>query len=138
MAHMVFEGLFDRFPDLKIITHHMGGMIPYFEGRVGPGWDQLGKRTSDVGYSKVLARLKRRPLDYFRLFYADTSLFGAYDATVCGLRFFGPERVLFASDSPFDPERARCTRARRSRSSTASTCRRRSGRRSTKAMPGAC
>jgi uncharacterized protein len=80
-------------------------MIPYFEGRVGPGWDQLGKRTSDVDYTKLLRRLKRRPLDYFRMFYADTALFGALEATKCGLRFFGAERVLFASDSPFDPEK---------------------------------
>ena len=49
MARMVFAGLFDRFPALKIITHHMGAMAPYFEGRVGPGWDQLGARTSDAG-----------------------------------------------------------------------------------------
>jgi uncharacterized protein len=105
MAHIVFDGLFDRFPGLKIITHHMGGMVPYFEGRVGPGWDQLGKRTSDVDYTKLLRKLKRRPLDYFRMFYADTALFGAWEATKCGLRFFGPERVLFASDSPFDPEK---------------------------------
>jgi len=105
MAHIVFEGLFDRFPDLKIITHHMGGMIPYFEGRVGPGWDQLGARTSDVDYTALLRKLKKRPLDYFRLFYADTALFGAREATRCGLAFFGPERVLFASDAPFDPEK---------------------------------
>jgi predicted TIM-barrel fold metal-dependent hydrolase len=105
MAHMVFEGLFDRFPDLKVITHHMGGMIPYFEGRVGPGWDQLGTRTSDVDYTALLRKLKKRPLDYFRLFYADTALFGATEATRCGLKFFGPDRVLFASDSPFDPEK---------------------------------
>ncbi len=105
MAHIVFEGLFDRYPQLKIITHHMGGMIPYFEGRVGPGWDQLGARTSEVDYGAVLRRLAKRPLDYFRMFYADTALFGAREATRCGLSFFGPERVLFASDSPFDPEK---------------------------------
>jgi predicted TIM-barrel fold metal-dependent hydrolase len=105
MAHLVFAGLFDKHPDIKIITHHMGAMIPYFEGRVGPGWDQLGSRTSDEDYTLVLKRLKKRPLDYFHLFYADTALFGAKEATVCGLKFFGAERVLFASDSPFDPER---------------------------------
>ena len=105
MAHIVFEGLFDRFPALKVITHHMGGMIPYFEGRVGPGWDQLGARTSDVDYAGLLRKLKKRPVDYFHMFYADTALFGAWEATKCGLRFFGPERVLFASDSPFDPEK---------------------------------
>ncbi|RPI54556.1 MAG: amidohydrolase [Acidobacteria bacterium] len=105
MARIVFAGLFDRHPGLKIITHHMGAMAPYFEGRLGPGWDQLGARTSDEDYTLVLKGLKKRPLDYFRMFYADTALFGAYDATVCGLRFFSADHVLFASDSPFDPEK---------------------------------
>jgi predicted TIM-barrel fold metal-dependent hydrolase len=105
MARIVFAGLFDRFPELKIITHHMGAMAPYFEGRVGPGWDQLGSRTSDEDYTLVLKRLKKRPLDYFRMFYADTAVFGAYEATICGLKFFGADKVLFASDAPFDPEK---------------------------------
>jgi predicted TIM-barrel fold metal-dependent hydrolase len=105
MAHLVFSGLFDRHPNIKIITHHMGGMIPYFEGRIGPGWDQLGTRTSDEDYSLLLKKLKKRPLDYFRLFYADTALMGAKDATLLGLKFFGPERALFGSDMPFDPEK---------------------------------
>ena len=104
MARIVFSGLFDRFPELKIVTHHLGAMIPYLEGRVGPGWDQLGARTSGQDLGAVLQRLKRRPLDYFKDFYADTAVFGARAATVCGLEFFGPERVLFASDCPFDPE----------------------------------
>jgi aminocarboxymuconate-semialdehyde decarboxylase len=105
MAHMVFEGLFDKHPDLKVITHHMGGMIPYFEGRVGPGWDLLGTRTSDQDYSLLLKQLKKRPLDYFKMFYADTALFGARKATELGLDFFGVDKVMFASDAPFDPEK---------------------------------
>jgi predicted TIM-barrel fold metal-dependent hydrolase len=105
MSHLVFSGLFDRHPDIKIITHHLGGMIPYFEGRVGPGWDQLGTRTSDEDYTVLLKKLKKRPLDYFHLFYADTALFGAREPTVCGLKFFGVEKTLFASDMPFDPEK---------------------------------
>ena len=104
MARIVFAGLFDRHPNLKIITHHMGGMVPYFEGRVGHGWDQLGTRTTDVDYTAVLKRLKKRPIDYFRMFYADTALFGAEAGTKCGLEFFGVDRVLFASDTPFEPE----------------------------------
>jgi predicted TIM-barrel fold metal-dependent hydrolase len=105
MARIVFSGLFDRFPGLRVVTHHLGAMIPYFEGRIGPGWDQLGARTSDEDLSAVLRRLKRRPLDYFKDFYADTAVFGSRAATVCGLDFFGPDRVLFASDCPFDPEK---------------------------------
>jgi aminocarboxymuconate-semialdehyde decarboxylase len=106
----VFGGLFDRHPGFKLITHHMGGMVPYFAGRVGPGWDQLGKRTSDEDYGPILKGMNdkgRRPLDYFRFFYADTALFGALEATKCGLDFFGAEKTLFASDAPFDPEGGR-------------------------------
>lgn len=105
MARLVFSGLFDRFPNLKIITHHLGGMTPYFEGRVGPGMDQLGSRTSDEDLGAVLDRLERRPLDYFKQFYGDTAVFGSAAATRCGLEFFGADHVLFASDSPFDPEK---------------------------------
>ena len=103
MARLVFAGYFDKFPNLKIITHHMGGMIPYFEGRVGYGWDQLGKRTSDVDYVSLLKSMKKRPVDYFKNFYADTALFGAAPATKCGFDFFGLDNVIFASDMPFEP-----------------------------------
>ncbi len=103
MSRLVFSGLFDRFPAIKIVTHHLGGMIPYFEGRVGYGWDQLGSRTSDENYQDLLRSLKKRPLDYFKMFFADTALFGAQAATECGLKFFGVDQVLFASDTPFEP-----------------------------------
>ncbi len=105
MARLVFSQTLDRFPNLKIIAHHLGAMVPYFEGRVGPGWDQLGSRTTGEDLSGVLAGLKKRPIDYFRDFYADTATFGSHPAMVCGLAFFGVERSLFASDSPFDPEK---------------------------------
>jgi aminocarboxymuconate-semialdehyde decarboxylase len=105
MARLVFSGAFDRLPGLKLITHHLGGLVPYLEGRVGPGWDQLGTRTTDVDYVSLKNGLKKRPYDYFKEdFLADTAVFGSRPATVCGLDFFGADRVLFASDSPFDPE----------------------------------
>ncbi len=103
MARLVFAGVFDRHPKIKIITHHMGAMVPYFAGRVGHGWDQLGKRTSDHDYTSLLKSMKKRPVDYFKEFYADTALFGAGPATRCGLEFFGVDHVLFATDMPFDP-----------------------------------
>ena len=105
MARLVFSGIMDRLPELKVLAHHLGAMVPYFAGRVGPGWDQLGKRTSDEDLGAVLTRLKRRPFDYFKDFYADTAVFGSVQATLCGLDFYGADKVLFASDCPFDPER---------------------------------
>jgi aminocarboxymuconate-semialdehyde decarboxylase len=107
LARLVFSGIMDRFPDLKVITHHLGGIIPYFEGRVGHSWDQLGARTSDEDYSLILKRLRKRPFDYFKDFYGDTALAGGRAATICGISFFTPDHVLFASDCPFDPEKGR-------------------------------
>ena len=105
MARIAFAGIFDAFPNLKIITHHMGGMAPYFEGRIGPGLDQLGARTPEADADLVKHSLKRRPLDYFRMFYGDTALFGAVAGLECGVSFFGLDHILFATDMPFDPEK---------------------------------
>jgi predicted TIM-barrel fold metal-dependent hydrolase len=110
MARMVFSGLFDKLPTLRVVTHHLGAMIPYFEGRVGPLWDQIGTRTvGEAGerYKAIKAEMAakgRRPVDYFRMFHNDTAVGGSASAIRCGLDFFGVEKVLFASDCPFDPE----------------------------------
>ncbi len=105
LARFVFSGIIDRNPGLTIVAHHLGGVIPYLEGRVGHSFDQLGARTSDEDYGAVLRGLKKRPYDYFKDFYGDTAVEGARAATVCGIDFFTPERVVFASDCPFDKEK---------------------------------
>jgi aminocarboxymuconate-semialdehyde decarboxylase len=105
MGRLVFSGLFDRHPDIKIITHHMGAMIPFCAGRVGGGLDQLGTRSDDADDLSALGRLQHRPIDYFRMFYGDTALFGAWHAMESGLAFFGADRILFGTDMPFDPEK---------------------------------
>ena len=107
MARMVFAGFFDRWPRLKIITHHMGAMVPFFEARIGLGMDQLGSRTSDEDYAPILKEMStrgKRPVDYFRLFYNDTAVNGSRSAIRCGLDFFGADHCLFGTDCPFDPE----------------------------------
>jgi len=105
MARLVFSGLFDRYPDLKIITHHMGAMIPYFEGRIVQGWDlEMGARTPPADAALLPGPLKRKAQDYFKMFFADTALSGAVGATRCGLDYFGADKVVFASDFPFDAE----------------------------------
>jgi uncharacterized protein len=104
MVRMVFNGLLDRYPKLKIITHHLGGMIPFYDGRIGPGLQVLGSRTSDEDYSKVLPSLKRPHFDYLHDFYGDTALFGGgIHAVRCGLEFFGADHVVFATDTPLGP-----------------------------------
>ena len=104
MQRLVFSRLFDKLPGIKIVAHHLGAMIPYFEGRVGYGLDQLGTRTADEDYGSLLKSMNKRPYEYFKMFWGDTAVFGSRPATECGLSFFGPDQVVFASDAPFDPE----------------------------------
>lgn len=106
MARLVFSGVLERNPNLKLLIHHGGSMVPHFSGRVGPGWDQLGARTPEEQAADVTGYpLTKRPIEYFKMMYADTAMFGAAHALRCSIDFYGADRVLFSSDSPYDPER---------------------------------
>jgi aminocarboxymuconate-semialdehyde decarboxylase len=105
MLRLVYSKMMDTYPNLKIITHHFGGLVPMLEGRLGPGNDVMGNRTSDEDYVGLRKSLKKRPFDYFKNdFWADTAAFTAEPATKCGMEFFPIDKIVFASDCPFDPE----------------------------------
>ena len=104
MARMVFSGLFEKLPDMRLITHHCGAMIPFFAGRAETLWAQLGSRSVGENYDEILKRMTKKPIEYFKMFYADTVLGGSASALRCGLDFFGADKIVFASDCPFDPE----------------------------------
>ena len=104
MARLVFSQMFEKLPKLKIITHHLGAMAPFLVNRIGYGMDQFGARTADEDYEGLLKRMKKRPLDFFKMFYGDTSVNGSPSAIRCGIDFYGTKRVLFGTDCPFDPQ----------------------------------
>jgi uncharacterized protein len=93
MARLVFSGHLDRYPRLKILTHHAGGMIPHFSGRL----DSIQTEDQRDAFERTL---KKPALDYFRQFYVDTAMFGAQHALRCAVDFFGAEQVLFGTDMP--------------------------------------
>jgi uncharacterized protein len=105
MMRLVYSKIMDNHPDLKLITHHFGGIVPMLEGRIGPGNDVMGSRTSDKDYVSLRKGLKKRVLNYFKEdFWADTAVFTAEPATKAGLEFFPRDKIVFASDCPYDPE----------------------------------
>lgn len=103
MGRLVYSGLFDKLPEIKIITHHLGGTVPYLEGKIAIGFRQAAEGTLDRNPVAVEAGLKRQPVEYFRQFYADTAVNGVRGALNCGLEFFTSDHCVFASDAPFDP-----------------------------------
>ena len=100
MTRLVFAGIFEKFPTIKFITHHCGGMVPYYADRIvvhyNNGLERLGQ--------KFFPGLKKHPVEYFRMFYNDTALNGNASGLKCGYDFFGEDHLLFGTDMPYDIE----------------------------------
>jgi uncharacterized protein len=104
MARLVFSGVVSRFPKLKFMVHHLGGLVPMCDGRIELAWPDLAENGAPDDYGDALKGLRKPLLDYFRQFYGDTALCGSEAATTCGLKFFGVDHVMFATDAPFGPQ----------------------------------
>lgn len=92
VARLVFSGILEKYPTLKIVTHHMGGMLPFYAERIRQ-FTQLAAMRGNIN-------LKKDAIDYFKLIYADTAIYGNTPALMCGYDFFGPDKVLFGIDFP--------------------------------------
>ncbi|HSR14063.1 MAG TPA: amidohydrolase family protein, partial [Thermodesulfobacteriota bacterium] len=66
-GHLIFSGIFDRLPNLKIVLAHAGGMLPYNIDRWGHGWEVRPE------FREIL---KKSPVEYIRNFYYDTITHG--------------------------------------------------------------
>jgi predicted TIM-barrel fold metal-dependent hydrolase len=89
MARLVFSGILQKYPDLKILTHHCGGMVPFFSERI--------KQFTQGRLPRVL---RKDAIEYFKMFYADTAIYGNPDALLCGFKFFGKDHIVFGVDFP--------------------------------------
>ena len=98
MSRLVFSGVFDKWPNLKVITHHCGGgMIPFYIDRITAfhSMREFGHGISDS------TRLSKAPEDYYKMFYADTALYGNTPGLMLGRSFFGIDKIIFGTDFPF-------------------------------------
>ncbi len=97
MTRLVYGRVLERHPNLKFVTHHCGGVIPFLAGRLA--WSDDFNEMS-MGHRDIL--LKHNALHYYRLFYYDTAVNGNSAALECGRAFCGIDRLIFATDMPFD------------------------------------
>ena len=101
MIRIVFSGILEKHPGLKIITHHCGGMIPYFAERLKGSYERL---MSGIEGNGLRDKISRSHMEYFKMFYNDTAINGNTSALMCAHDFFGPDKLLFGTDMPFDTE----------------------------------
>src|SRR4030067_1965571 len=85
MARLVFSGIMERYPNLKIVTHHCGAMVPYLADRIEKLCDY------QKAFNGSFAQYKQPPLEYFKRFYNDTALYGNTAGLMCAYAFFGAE-----------------------------------------------
>jgi aminocarboxymuconate-semialdehyde decarboxylase len=95
MTRLVFSGILERYPNLKVVTHHCGGMVPYFEQRIIQFHDTAERRRE-----KHKLGLTKAPIEYFKMFYNDTAIDGNTPALMCAYGFFGADHLLFGADMP--------------------------------------
>ena len=91
-ATMIYGGVCDRFPDLKVVLVHAGGFLPWIIGRI-----EQSHRYAPTGKGKMA----KPPLDYLKWFYYDTIIFQPPILKFL-VEMVGADRVVLGSDDPFD------------------------------------
>jgi aminocarboxymuconate-semialdehyde decarboxylase len=92
LHYLIFDGVLERHPNLKILAVHGGGYLPAYSGRIDHAW---GAR------SDCHAELPHPPTSYLRKIYFDSVVFTPHQLAEL-VRLFGVDRIIMGSDYPFD------------------------------------
>jgi aminocarboxymuconate-semialdehyde decarboxylase len=92
LHHLIFDGVLERHPNLKIISVHGGGYLAAYSGRIDHAW---GAR------SDVKGNLPNPPTSYLKKIYVDTVVFTAHQLKAL-IEVFGTDHVVLGTDYPYD------------------------------------
>ncbi len=110
LSRLVFGGVMEAYPDLEIVSHHGGGMVPYYGSRIRMFYQQRQAYPENYpGFHEHAAELSAPAEEYFKRFNTDTAVSGSTPALECAESFFQSGNVIFGTDYPFSPERGRRT-----------------------------
>ncbi len=90
MASIIYSGLMDRYPRLKIVMAHGGGYLPYYAGRVDRAFEVRPETRVNID---------RKPSAYMRRFYYDTCVYNP-DMIQFLASKVGASRIVMGSDYP--------------------------------------
>lgn len=92
LHHVIFSGLLERHPNLKIFAVHGGGFLPAYSGRIDHAWG--ARRDSQGG-------LPRPPSEYLKKMYFDTTVFTPHQLADL-VRDYGEDHIVMGTDYPYD------------------------------------
>lgn len=90
--HLIFDGVLERFPDLKILVAHGGGYLPFYSGRI----DHAHGAREDCQMV-----IKEPPTSYLKKLYFDTVVFTPHQLDYL-IRLYGADRIVMGTDYPYD------------------------------------
>ena len=93
VSKMMMSGVFVRFPGLKFIFAHFGGVLPFLKDRFDTVYTMLRMRN-------IVKDLGRAPSEIFKNIYCDTSAVKSKNILKMALDTFGAEHLLWGSDYP--------------------------------------
>lgn len=100
MTNLVLDGLFERFPGIKVVVHHCGATVPFFAQRITEAYI-----ASDTMHGmKHEGTLSKSLIEHFKMFYNDTALNGNTAGLMCGYALYGAGHIVFGTDMPYDFE----------------------------------
>lgn len=94
---LVFGGIMQEHPELKILVHHTAAMLPFFHGRMKSMFEMFSEELK----IETNGGLSKPPIEYFKRFYGDIGAFSSGAVNVAR-DFLGADHLLFGSDAPFD------------------------------------
>ncbi len=102
LSRLGFSGIMERYPPLTIVSHHLGGGLPFWMGRIRENYDRTNPKHEEQ--AETVHRVLSKTLsDYFAQFYYDTAVGGNAPAILCAYEVFGADQLLFATDAPNGP-----------------------------------
>ncbi len=105
MARIVFANVFGLYPDVKIIIHHKGALVPLFRNRLTYDlYEWINQRVPGAINTGIPPSITGSYVDHFKNFYVDTVFSGdaSFETEIVQIvyDFFGPDHVLFGTDAP--------------------------------------
>ena len=92
LHYLIFDGVLERHPDLKLLAVHGGGFLPAYSGRIDHAWG--ARKDSNGG-------LPRPPSEYLRRVYFDTVVFTPHQLKYL-VETYGPDKIVMGTDYPYD------------------------------------
>ena len=91
-VNLAFSGAIERFPRIRFVLAHAGGLMPYFAWRLSVS-PMIDKRLEQMSPAQVYARLRR--------FWYDNALAPTAETFECLKAVAPPDQIVFGSDWPF-------------------------------------